>query len=169
VLSGTERAELERLVRAHTTGQLLARRARVILAAAAGLSNSDIARLVPLDVEAVGVWRRRWAALAAVPLDELSMAERLADAPRPGARPRLSSEQVCQIVALACEQPAGSGRPISQWSQRELADEIVRRGITERISPRHAARLLKSGRPAAASGALLAHPRRRRRSRRQDR
>jgi putative transposase len=61
--------------------------------------------------------------------------ERLADASRPGAVPRLSAEQVCQIVALACEQPSGSGRPISHWSDRELADEIVRRGITDRISP----------------------------------
>src|SRR5919201_5762583 len=159
VLSETERAELERLVRAHTTGQLLARRARVILAAAAGLSNVEIARLVPMDEEAVGVCRRRWAALASIPLDEVSVAERLADAPRPGAQPRLSAEQVCRIVALACEQPAGSGRPISHWSQRELADEIVRRGITECISPRHAARLLKSGRPAAPSRALLVHAR----------
>src|ERR687883_666329 len=89
----------------------------------------------------------------------LSETERLVDAPRPGALPRLSAEQVCQIVALACEQPAGSGRPISAWSHRELADEIVRRGITERISPRHAARLLKSGRPAAAPGAVVADPR----------
>src|SRR5919197_3113977 len=151
VLSETERAELQRLVRAHTTGQLLARRARVILAAETGLSNSDIARQVPMDVEAVGVWRRRWAARASVPLDELSMGERVADAPRPGAQARLSPEQVCQIVALACEQPVGSGRPISQWSHRELADEIVRRRITDRISPRHASRLLKSARPAATA------------------
>jgi putative transposase len=76
---------------------------------------------------------------------------------------------VCQILALACEQPSGSGRPISQWSHRELADEIVRRGITDRISPRHASRLLKSGGPATAPRPLLAYPGRRRRSRYQDR
>jgi hypothetical protein len=74
----------------------------------------------------------------------MSVAERLADAPRPGAVPRLSAEQVCQIVALACELPSRSARPISHWSHCELADEIVRRGITDRISPCHAARLLKS-------------------------
>jgi len=128
----------------------------------------DIARLVPMDEEAVGLWRRRWAGLDAIPVEELSVVDRLTDAPRPGVQPRLTAEQVCQIVALACEQPSGSGRPISQWSHRELADEIVRRGITDRISPRHASRLLKSGRPAAASSPLLAHPGRRRRSRRQD-
>ena len=169
VLSAAERGELERLVSAHKTGQALVRRARVVLLAAMDYSNVEIARLVPMDEEAVGLWRRRWAKQQSVPLEELSAAERLADAPRPGAVPRLSAEQVCQIVALACEQPSGSGRPISHWSGRELADEIVRRGITERISARHAARLLKSSRPAAPSHPVLAHPGRRSRPRGQDR
>lgn len=169
VLSDDQRLALEQLVRAHSTGQALVRRARVVLLAALGYSNMDIARQVPMDEEAVGLWRRRWAKWSSVPVAELSVADRLTDAPRPGAVPRLTAEQVCQIVALACEQPRGSGRPISQWSHRELADEIMRRGITEHISPRHAARLLKSGRPAAPSGAVLAHPGRRRGPRRQDR
>jgi len=134
-----------------------------------GYGNVEIARLVPMDEEAVGLWRRRWVAWRSTPLDDVSVTERLADAPRPGHQPRLTAEQVCQVLALACEQPSNSDRPISHWSHRELADEIVRRGITDRISPRHASRLLKSGRPAAASRALLAYPRRRRRSRRQDR
>src|SRR5690242_7218192 len=169
VLSEDQRLALEQIVRAHSSAQALVRRARVVLLAATGYSNMDIARAVPMDEEAVGLWRRRWARWSSVPLVELSVADRLTDAPRPGAVPRLSAEQVCQIVALACEQPADSGRPVSQWSHRELADEIVRRGITDRISPRHAARLLKSGRPPAASSAVLAHPGRRRRPRYQDR
>ncbi len=169
VLSEDERFALEQIVRAHSSGQALVRRARVVLLAAMGYSNMDIAREVPMDEEAVGLWRRRWHAWRAVPVEELSVADRLTDAPRPGAVPRLTAEQVCQIVALACEQPIDSGRPVSQWSHRELADEIVRRGITDHISPRHAARLLKSGRPPAASSALLAHPGRRRRPRHQDR
>jgi putative transposase len=169
VLSEDERVELQQLVRAHSTGQALVRRARVVLLAAIGYSNMDIARMVPMDEEAVGLWRRRWTKWSGIPLAELSVAERLADASRPGAVPRLTAEQVCQIIALACEQPSGSGRPISQWSHRELADEIMRRGITDRISPRHAARLLKSSRPAATPRALLAHPGRRRRPRHQDR
>lgn len=169
VLSEDERTALESLVRAHKTGQALARRARVVLLAALGYSNMDIARQIPMDEEAVGLWRRRWAKWCHVPLAELSAAERLADAARPGAVPRLTAEQVCQIIALACEQPTRSDRPISQRTHRELADELVRRGITDHISPRHAARLLKSGRPPAAPGALLAHPGRRRRPRHEDR
>jgi putative transposase len=158
VLADEERRELERLVCGHKTGQALVRRARVVLLAALDYTNVEIARQVPMDEEAVGLWRRRWVVLQSVPLEELGVAERLADAPRPGHHPRLGPEQVCQIVALAGEQPSDSGRPISHWSHRELADEIVRRGITDRISPRHAARLLKSGRPAAPSRAVLAEP-----------
>jgi putative transposase len=169
VLGGEERAELERLVRAHTTGQQLAVRARVVLLAADGLNTSEVARALGLDVGTARQWRARWLAFREVPPCEAGAAERLADAPKPGAPARITPEQVCQILALACEQPADSGRPISQWSARELADEIVRRGITERISPRHAARVLKSGRPAAASLPLLAHPGGRGRRRGEDR
>ena len=169
VLTADEHRELERLVCAHKTGQALVRRARVVLLAATGYSNTAIAEQVPMDIEAVGLWRRRWTAWRGVPLAEVDVAKRLADAPRPGVQPRLTPEQVCHILALACEQPSGSGRPISQWSHRELADEIVRRGITDRISPRHASRLLKSGGPATAPRPLLAYPGSRRRSRRQDR
>src|SRR5438067_8657383 len=99
VLSRDERAGLENLVRAHTSGQALVRRARVVLLAAMGYSNMDIARLVPMDEEAVRLWRRRWAKWSAIPLAELSVADRLADAARPGAVPRLSAEEVCQIIA----------------------------------------------------------------------
>jgi putative transposase len=160
-LSPDERAALERLARAHTTGQQLAVRARVVLLAADGLTTSAVARALSLHVDTARQWRARWRQARDVPLGERSVAARLADAPKPGAPARLTPEQVCQIIALACELPATTGRPISQWTGRELADEIVARGITDRLSPRHAARLLKSRRPAAAPGAVLAHAGRR--------
>ncbi len=47
------------------------------------------------------------------------------------------------MIALACEQP--KERPISHWTGREIAEEVMARGIIEHISPRHAARLLKKG------------------------
>ena len=91
------------------------------------------------------LWRNRWYGFAGIALDELSISERLEDGPRPGKPTTISPEQVCRIVALACEAPAQSGRPISQWTGREIADEIMRRGIVDTISPRHAERLLKRG------------------------
>jgi hypothetical protein len=96
ILTDEERRALERLVCAQKTGQALVRRARVVLLAAAGYSNVEIARLVPMDEEAVGLWRRRWVAGRLLPLSEVSVAERLADAPRPGHQPRLRPEQFHQ-------------------------------------------------------------------------
>lgn len=140
-----ERADLERLVRTHSTAQQVAVRAQIILAAAEGLSTVQVSARVGLAREAVRRWRDRWRGVAAVPVQELSIAERLADAPRPGAPARIGAEQVCAIMALACAAPTQSGRPISQWTAREVADEITGRGIVATISRRHAARLLKRG------------------------
>ncbi len=144
-LTAVERAELEALVRAHQTAQQVALRARMLLAAADGGNNAQIARRLGLEADTVRLWRARWLGLGAIPLAELGVAERLADAPRPGGPCRITAEQVCRITALACEAPAASDRPISHWSGRELADEAVRRGLVDRLSPRHANRLLKRG------------------------
>jgi putative transposase len=154
-LTDAECTALETLVRAHTTAQHLAQRARIILAAAAGQNNSAIARTVGLDVDTVRAWRRRWLQQQAVSLTDRSVTARLADAPRSGAPPRLTAEQVCRIVAVACAGPRDAARPISHWSARELADEAVAQGIVDRLSPRHAGRLLKRGissRTASATG-----------------
>lgn len=144
-LNDPERQGLETLVRRYSTPQQAAQRGRIILAAAAGFNNSQIARQLGLDVDTVRFWRNRWLGLRAASLEDLSLEERLRDAPRPGAPARITPEQVCQIVALACDAPSQSGRPISQWTSREIADEVAKRGIVEQISPRHAARLLKKG------------------------
>ena len=165
VLTDGERADLERLVRAYTTGQQLALRARIVLLAGDGRNNLQIARELDVDDETPGHWRRRWLQFADMPLDEVSVAKRLADAPKPGAPPKFTPEQICQIIALACERPSESGRPISQWSHGELADEIIRRGIVTSISPRHAGRLLKRSRSQAAPDSVLADARRRRAAR----
>ena len=145
-LMDEQRQSLELLTRRHTTAQQLALRARIILAAADGANNAQIARQQDVSVDTVRHWRTRWLLLFSVPLTELSVEERLADAPRSGKPTSISDEQVCRIVSLACEAPSRSGRPISHWSSQEIADEIKQRGIVSQISPRHAARLLKRGR-----------------------
>ena len=144
-LTAAERADLEALVRRHTAGQQLVVRARIVLAAAEGLNNCQIARAVGVALETVRLWRHRWRSGAGVALADLSVAERLADAPRVGRPSRITADQVCQMVALACAAPTTHGRPVSQWTGRELAAELVAQGIVERISTRHAARLLKRG------------------------
>ncbi|MCA1837525.1 MAG: helix-turn-helix domain-containing protein [Actinobacteria bacterium] len=145
-LTDLERQELERLLKRHLTPQQLVLRARIVLAAADGANNRQIARRLGVSLDMVRRWRERWIALGAASLEELAVAERLTDAPRPGKPRTITAEQECRIIALACEAPQGnSGRPISQWTGREIADEIERRGIVETISPRHAGRLLKRG------------------------
>jgi putative transposase len=145
ILADAERRGLEAVARRHTTPQQVALRARIVLAAAEGGHNAQVARALGVDVEAVRRWRGRWLGLQPLALADLSVEERLADAPRSGAPARITAEQTCRIVALACEAPGATGRPISQWTGREVADEIVARGILPAISPRHAARLLQRG------------------------
>lgn len=144
-LTVDERRELDALIRRHSTAQQIALRARIVVAAAQGQNNSQIARQLGVHVETVRLWRTRWLGLQAVSLTDLPFQERLTDVPRPGAPSHITAEQQCRVVELACAAPEESGRPISQWSSREIADEIMKRGIIERISPRHAARLLKRG------------------------
>jgi putative transposase len=142
-LSDVEKTELERLVRRHGTPQQLALRGRMILAAAEGKNNSQVARDLGVCVDTVRTWRMRWIGLQAVELSDLSVSERLEENPRSGRPAQITAEQRCQMIALACEQP--KERPISHWTGREIADEMRARGIVEQISPRHAARLLKKG------------------------
>jgi transposase len=144
-LSADVRQQLDALLRRHALPQQLALRARIIHAAADGANNSQIARLLNLDVDTVRRWRIRWLAFAPIPLADLSLEERLSDVPRAGRPIQITAQQRCQIVALACEAPKEAGRPISQWTGREIADEVVKRGIVPKISARHAARLLKKG------------------------
>ena len=144
-LSESEQQELEKLVKAHSTPQQIALRGRIILTASQGLNNEQVGRELHVGVDMVRHWRQRWLAGQAIPLSELSVEERLQDLPRAGKPSTLTADQLCQITALACEKPEQSERPISQWTGREIADEIMKRGIVAQISPRHATRLLKRG------------------------
>jgi putative transposase len=175
-LSDRLRAVLEQLARRQTSPQRLVRRVRIVLGAAAGLNNEQLARQLGSSRGRVRAWRTRW--LAAAPRLEAAAADgtdarllaqlaadALDDAPRPGAPGTFSAEQVVQLVALACEPPPTSERPTSHWTPREVADEAVKRGIVPTISPRSVERFLGSGRPQAAPEPLLVDTQARRPSR----
>lgn len=144
---------LTRLVRAHTTPQKLAERAQLILLAAAGTGVRETAHRLGIWPKTVRHWLCRWrAATAATPV-----AQRLADAPRPGAPASFTPEQICAIVALACERPADEpDLPLSHWSRSELARCAIERGIVDRISNSSVGRFFKRSRHQAASRAGLA-------------
>ena len=109
-----ERAQLESLVRQHSCPQQVALRARIILAAAPGQRVRESARRLGAARSTVQHWRRRWAQSSG------GVAERLADAPRPGTPATFAAEQICSIVAMACEHPADSERPMTHWTHQEL-------------------------------------------------
>ena len=90
-LLSSERHALEQLVRRHTTPQHLALRARIILDADAGLTNAEIARRQGVCLPTVRLWRTRWLGLQAVCECDLSVEERLSDAPRSGAPVSISA------------------------------------------------------------------------------
>ena len=142
-LSEQEQTALEQLVRRHNIGQQIALRGRIILAAGKGQANSAIAREFKVSINTAQRWRNRFAKAQKISYDDLSLEDRLQDGPRPGAPSRITADQRCQIEALACETPENSERPISQWTAREIADEVIKRKIVDDISARHAARLLK--------------------------
>ena len=145
-LSPEERCELERLRRRASTPQSLARRSRMILMAGDGIGIVETAERLEVWRKTVSQWRSRWLASSG---SSASPAERLSDAPRSGTPARITPEQICQIVALACERPSECERPMSHWSQRELADEAMKRGIVARLSQRSVGRFLKKNRTSS--------------------
>lgn len=142
-LDNETHAALQKMQSQYSTAQQLAQRVRIILLAAEGKNHQQISQALGISIDMARLWRNRWSRFARIPLSELSVSERLTDAPRSGKPSVLSAEQICKIVALACEAPEKSGRPISQWTGREIADEIMHQNIVATISPRHAQRLLK--------------------------
>ena len=142
VLTDSQRSQLEAIIRKRSSSQGLVLRARIILAAAEGLSLSASVRMLKCNRETVTLWRKHW--ITRQHLDKA--VDRLKDAPRPGQKPKFTSEQVCQIIALACENPEDHGYPLSHWSQNALTKAAIEKGIVNSISQRQVGRFLKSGR-----------------------
>src|SRR5512144_1688121 len=129
-LSDSQRQELEAIVRRYTSPQHLVIRAKIILAADQGEGVRATVRRLHLARGTVQCWRYRWRVTAAT----ATVAVRLADQPRSGAPAKYTPEQVCAVVALACEPPANSALPNSHWTPQELATEAIKHGIVKTIS-----------------------------------
>ena len=127
VLTGSQRPDLARFVRAGRTEQRLARRAAIVLAVATGASNAQIAASRRVCEDTVRKWRRRWCAAPGL--------ASLADAKRFGRPPVFSPVQVARVKAMACTPPKDCGLALSRWSCPELAQQIIADGICASISP----------------------------------
>lgn len=166
ILTSRQRAALEHVVRRATSPQRTVRRARIILMAADGANNQQIAVRLGMDRETASIWRTRWLQASArleaadteaddKPLRTL-IADVLADAPRPGTPATFTPEQLCQLLALACESPQAADRSVTRWPPREVADEARQRGIVDSISPRTVGRFFKRSGLTAPSVPVLA-------------
>lgn len=156
-VSARQRSILEKWTRNKAgTPYRLVERSRLILMSGEGVSNIEQARRLGVDRQRARRWRTRWSTNE----ERLSLAERqgvsdkelseliyalLADQERPGAPSKFTAEQLAQVIAVACELPKESGRPVTHWTPTELADEVKKRRIVDSISPRHVDRVLKGG------------------------
>jgi putative transposase len=165
ILSGPQLGILQSIIRKSLCPQAVALRARAVLAAHMGLCPSDAACKLQCSRMVARSWpgrfaqaQRQWGEAADQWSEKVltgKVLDVLEDAERCGAPPTFTPEQMCQVMAVAVERPQDCGRPVSHWTPRELADEVIKRGIVPTISPRHVGRFLKksiSSRTGCATG-----------------
>lgn len=144
---------LRQLASSRSLGQDIVARVDMILMAFEKDSNQTIGGQLGCSAKTVGKWRRRWRdsfeALLAMQFTENRAAFRraimecLRDAPRRGSPGKFSAEQIVALIGIACEPPENSGRPVTSWTGRELADEVQKRGVMDSISASHVNRILR--------------------------
>ena len=126
-MSSDETRQLERWSRGRSTTARLVLRSRIILAAAKGLENKRIARMLRTRQNTVSLWRSRFV--------DLGVAGMMRDAPRPGRKPKISQKKVDDIIERTLQtKPKGA----THWSTRALAKEVgVSRATVHRIWKSH--------------------------------
>ena len=138
-LDDSERLQLQSISRKNSNPHSLVQRAQIIILAEKLQENLQVAKSLNISARKVSQWTHRYKDLKA---QGKSILERLSDAQRSGKPSTITPDQICQLVALACENPENHGRPISHWTQPELANEAIKQGIFSSISSRHVGRLL---------------------------
>ncbi len=152
-ISSRLRSLLKRLQRQTTAPQRLVSRIQIILTMHRQQNQSVTARSVKQDRGTVRQWCQRWRAAtprlqaaeaAGTPKKQLLalLVAVFDDARRSGGPDKFTPAQRVAIVALACEKPAHSQRPITHWTAREVADEASHRRLVPHISVRTVGRIL---------------------------
>lgn len=132
-LNDEDRRELKRRVRCGRAEHRTVVRARIVLLAADGATNVEIARRLDIAVNTASKWRKRFATHG---IDGLS------DLERSGRPKTFGSSVVAEVTAIACELPAKRNLPLSRFSSVEIAVEVVASGITDEISASTVRRIL---------------------------
>jgi len=140
-VSAQEREALEEVIKRRGSPQGLVTRAKVILMSSQRQAYGVTAKALGIGTRIITRWTHRWESAQEAGVPVLA---RLVDLPRSGRPSEITPEQLCKLVALACESPQDHGLPITHWTREELATEAIRQGIVGTISGRHMGRLLNS-------------------------
>lgn len=166
-LSSEQQSILETITRSREAPHSLVQRAQIVLSANTGDNNKLISQRLGLCEETVGFWRKRWLA-GGIEMEKYAgqskqlreaVSRILVDKARPGSPGVFTAEQICRLLAVACEAPP---KYLSHWTQSELVRTVIDRGIVETISASSVGRFLKSGGFKTSSNQILAEPRSRR-------
>jgi transposase len=154
VLTEKQEAKLRSVAKSSTSRSDHIQRAKIILLSAEGNSSRKIGNELGLSRVTTGLWRGRWLKNKELLLEwdkvesgidyERKLLTILSDNQRPGTPGKFTSEQICQIINVACESPGDLNLPFSHWSLSSLADELVKRKIVESISTSQLGVFLKS-------------------------
>ncbi len=145
-LSVEERVKLEQMLRRGKHSARRLTRARILLKAADGLRDDEIAEAVETSMPTVERTRKRFAEVKLGALEER---------PRPGKKPVLDERGEARLIAEACSAAPG-GR--EHWTLRLLADRVVELKLADSCSADTVWRVLKktnSSRGLSSSGASL--------------
>ena len=138
-LNNTEKEQLEKILKEPSTPQFMAKRVRVILMANSGkYKNVEISKYVGMNAGDITKWTQRW-----VESKDVLIRDRLKDKARSGRPSKITAEQWCRVMALACEKPEDHGIPITNWSLPTLTAEIIKQNIIDEISTTYVGTFLK--------------------------
>jgi transposase len=165
-LGPLEKDILQKILRSRNiAGKHLTVRAQIVLAAADNLTNKQIQAQYGIEEHRVATWRNRfhehhafWKLLDSTlrpPMNEKLIRTWLADKAGRGRKPTITPEQKALILAVSCEPPTKSGYPNTHWTNRLLAQEVIKRGIVDYIAFQTVWSFLKGSRTETSQKHLL--------------
>jgi len=141
ILSAHEKKQLITLSKKLNAPYRSVMRAKLILMSASGIAHKKIADKFDIEPKIVTKWVKRWIDTGAI--EGIDVETRLVDLERTGKPFIFTPEQKCKIIAIACEKPEVYSRPITHWTNKELADEVIKQGIVDNISVTHIGYILR--------------------------
>jgi transposase len=152
-LDACEQSLLEKIFRQLTVPEYKKERIQIVLAAASGQQNKEIASQHHLERHRVSVWRKRWAkqhqdwkdsdSKLRPKMDARLVLGWLADQKGRGKKPTITLEQRSKIAGLCQETPEQNNSPVTHWTLKDLAKVASMRGIVDTISRTSVHRILK--------------------------